>query len=272
MTKKRVLITVKTYPTISTKYQELACTAGLLEDGSWIRLYPIRFRFLKDDQRYEKYHWVEADIERSKADPRPESFRVNNPDDITVISKVGPERAWEDRRRLVLDRGTVFTNLSELIEGAHNDEISLATFKPTKIIDFICEETEPEWPSDKLEALIAHKNQGNLFYEYRIEDFELVKKLPKKFRFVFEDDAGKVSKLMVEDWELGALYWKCLRKYGEEEAVRKVREKYFDNIAKTKDVYFFLGTTHQWHIRRAPNPYVIVGVFYPPHIKQLSFF
>ena len=40
----RVLITVKTYPTISTKYDELVCTAGFREDGTWIRVYPIPFR------------------------------------------------------------------------------------------------------------------------------------------------------------------------------------------------------------------------------------
>ena len=37
----KVLITVKTYPTISTKYEELVCTAGFKEDGTWIRIYPI---------------------------------------------------------------------------------------------------------------------------------------------------------------------------------------------------------------------------------------
>ena len=39
----RILITVKTYPTISKKYEELVCTAGFLEDGSWIRVYPIQY-------------------------------------------------------------------------------------------------------------------------------------------------------------------------------------------------------------------------------------
>jgi len=40
----RILIAVKTYPAISKKYEELVCTAGFLEDGSWIRIYPIQFR------------------------------------------------------------------------------------------------------------------------------------------------------------------------------------------------------------------------------------
>ena len=40
----KVLITVKTYPTLSAKYDELVCTAGFKEDGTWIRLYPVPFR------------------------------------------------------------------------------------------------------------------------------------------------------------------------------------------------------------------------------------
>ncbi len=33
MEKQRVLITVKTYPTLSRKYGETVCTAGVREDG-----------------------------------------------------------------------------------------------------------------------------------------------------------------------------------------------------------------------------------------------
>ena len=34
----RVLITVMTYPHPSERYQELVCTAGVTEDGKWVRL------------------------------------------------------------------------------------------------------------------------------------------------------------------------------------------------------------------------------------------
>ena len=62
MAKTRVLITVKTYPTISKKYDELVCTAGFTEDGNWIRLYPIPFRTLDYVNQYKKYDWVEVDL------------------------------------------------------------------------------------------------------------------------------------------------------------------------------------------------------------------
>lgn len=38
MTKLKILITVKTYPIPSQKYDELVCTAGVTENGEFIRL------------------------------------------------------------------------------------------------------------------------------------------------------------------------------------------------------------------------------------------
>lgn len=39
--RQKVLMTVLTYPHPSEKYNELICTAGITQDGRWIRLYPI---------------------------------------------------------------------------------------------------------------------------------------------------------------------------------------------------------------------------------------
>ncbi|MDA3800374.1 MAG: hypothetical protein PF692_15015, partial [Kiritimatiellae bacterium] len=73
MAKTKVLITVKTYPTVSTKYDELVCTAGVKENGEWIRIYPIPFRKLDYTQKYSKYQWVEMDLVKNDSDFRPES-------------------------------------------------------------------------------------------------------------------------------------------------------------------------------------------------------
>jgi hypothetical protein len=70
---------------------------------------------------------------------------------------------------------------------------------------------------------------------------------------------------MIEDWEIGELYWHCLKDCNgdKEAAVTKVKQRYFDTFKSKNDIYLFLGTTKQWHIRRSPNPFVIIGVFYP---------
>ncbi len=273
MAKEKILITVKTYPVISESYTELACTAGFREDGSWIRLYPIPFRLLDQDQRYEKYQWIEADIGKSTKDTRPESFRVTNVDGMKLLEKVdtGRRRDWAERRRLILGKSKIFTNKGEIIGKAHTNEMSLAIFKPAKIIDFVVEKAEPEWDADKLQVLQDKLKQKNLFDEQNLDDFKPVRKLPCRFKYKFLDDSGAESSLMIEDWEIGALYWNCLRDHGEQEAIKKVREKYIDEIAAKRDLYLFLGTTRQWHALKAPNPYVIVGTFHPPPETQPSF-
>lgn len=80
---------------------------------------------------------------------------------------------------------------------------------------------------------------------------------------------------MIEDWELGQLYWNCLKTSNNDEelACRKVKQKYFNEFLG-KDLFFFLGTTRQYH-KIAPNPFIIIGAFYPPKEKespQLSLF
>ncbi len=55
MERMKILITVKTYPIPSAKYDELVCTAGVREDGGFVRLYPISFRDLPFSQQYKKY-------------------------------------------------------------------------------------------------------------------------------------------------------------------------------------------------------------------------
>ncbi len=64
MNQEKLLILVKTYPTLSTKYGETVCTAGIREDGSWIRLYPVPFRRLDQEEQYKKFDWIECHVIR----------------------------------------------------------------------------------------------------------------------------------------------------------------------------------------------------------------
>jgi hypothetical protein len=50
----------------------------------------------------------------------------------------------------------------------------------------------------------------------------------------------------------------------DEKIVNCIKAKYLNQIAKKKDVHFFLGTNKYWHIRKSKNPLMIIGVFYPP--------
>lgn len=140
---------------------------------------------------------------------------------------------------------------------------SLAIFKPTKIVDFTIEQVEREWDKKKLEKLKQDRS-NNLFAQEGEDLFEVVRKLPYKFSYVFHDCNGKQSKMMIEDWEIGALYWKRLTYYEGDEikATEYVRKVYFDDFAKTKDLHLFLGTS-QLHHFTGKNPFMIIGTFHP---------
>ncbi len=274
MAKEKILITVKTYPTLSAKYDELVCTAGFREDGSWVRIYPIPFRKLDYDSRYAKYQWIELELVKNSSDPRPESYRPFDYEKIISKEKIstGKDRLWIERKKYALKK--IYRDISKLIAEAKDKSIctSLATFKPKKILDFKVEPVSRNWDEKKLKNLKAKANQTQLF-ERAENPFEVVNKVPYKFSYHFTDINDRKCKLMVEDWEICQLYWNVLRHHhgNELKACDDVRKKYFDDFAKTKDLYLFLGTTRQFHFM-APNPFVIIGTFHPkPEIQGRLF-
>lgn len=268
MPTERILITVKTYPTLSAKYGELVCTAGLRQDGSWIRIYPVPFRQLEAYQKFPKYSFIEAEVIRNTKDARPESHKVNTDTLNLTGDVVSTHDHWRERRQWILKRGTVHTNLTKLIEANKRGDLSIATFKPARILDFKVEVDKPDWGDEKLAAVDALASQGDLFSGWKGADLAaLIRKLPWKFSYTLEDDAGRRSTMMIEDWEIGELYWNCLKaSRSPEDAVEKVRQKYLTEFAG-KDLYLYLDTTKKYD-RWANNPFVIIGVFYPPIQQQ----
>jgi hypothetical protein len=138
--KLKVLITVKTYPLPSAGYQELVCTGGVLEDGSFIRLFPIDYRYRPYWQWYKKYQWVEVEVEKNEKDPRPESYR---PVDGSVIRPLGEplstKNNWAERKRYVLRKG-IQTMCG--LQSMSQEQCSFGIIRPKEISDFIIEKTE----------------------------------------------------------------------------------------------------------------------------------
>jgi hypothetical protein len=273
LAKKKVLITVTTYPLPSRSYDELVCTAGVLENGQWIRIYPVPLRFLKGlrkDGKVEsfKYNWIELELKKRTDDFRPESHSPVDYDftKIETLGKIGTDSNWAERKKYCT--ANVYTTKAKLLEDSKDPtNVSLATFKPTKFVSFNIETEEREWKNEWKEL----RKQGDLFDADKSPEIQ-IPKLPYKFSYTFLDDQQVPSTLMIEDWEIGALYWNCLKGAEGNEAIAlgKVREKYEGEFFKEKDLYLFLGTTKEWHMRRGKNPFVIIGVFYPKIENQTS--
>ncbi|WP_179348962.1 hypothetical protein [Winogradskyella pacifica] len=266
---KKILITVTTYPLPSRSYDELVCTAGILENGTWIRIYPIPLSFLnqiKKSTGFKKYTWIELDVIPRTDDFRPESHSPKSYN-VKIISTLNTKDYWKERKEFCLRN--VYTNKAKLILDSQSPtNVSLATFKPSKIIDFVIEEDAAEWKDEWKEL----RKQTDLFAEIESDPEKLIPKVPFKFYYIFEDDEGVSSRLMIEDWEIFQLYWNCLKNSNGDKnnAIKKVRQKYFTSFVSKHEIYLFLGTTMQWHRRRATNPFVIIGIFYPVIQNQLT--
>lgn len=277
--KEKILITVKTYPTLSKTYAELVCTAGVNEAGEWRRLYPVQFRQLHEEQQYRKFQWVEADISKSTRDVRPESYKVLQ-ETLKVVDEpfFRKEKVRRERRINFATNIQSYDDMTLLTSLAHNNEISLALFQPTEIIDFVCEAEDKNWNPEYLRKLENDKQQLNLLKDTSTveEDFKVVNKLPYKFSYRFRDIDGKDSKRMIEDWEIGALYWNCLRASdgNEEMACKKVRDKYWDDYIKSGkyDIMLILGTTEEAHRRKWSEQFIIIGVVPLPVNLQSALF
>jgi hypothetical protein len=273
--RRKVLLTVTTYPLPSKSYDELVCTAGLLESGEWIRIYPVPLGLLMDlkTRKFKanlKYTWVELELERRTKDFRPESHSPKHKDfsDLKVLDHLDTANDWEVRKAICLKK--VYTSMEQLLaDSKPPTSVSLAAYKPKRIIDFVIEASDEDWDPMYKEL----RKQTDMFApEDRVEPKELIRKIPWKFSYRFEDETGKVRKLMIEDWEIGALYWKCMATSGgdEQEALRLVRMKYEEEFLSKCDITLFLGTTLEFHAKNAPNPFLIIGVFYPRRRDQMK--
>ena len=285
MAVEKVLVTVMTYPSLSDKHFETVCTAGFREDGSWIRIFPVPYRVLlgrDESKRYHKWQWIEVDLEQNLAhDRRRESYHIKDINSLKLLERIDEKRAILDfRKSWTLKNKKLYTNMSDLLEDTKRDNTSLAVLKPTQIIDVVYEKEDMRKFKEKLkrqeDKYKAELLQMKLFEdEFEMsETFQFAEKVPYKFSYVFTTEDGKQRTLMIEDWEIGMLYRKVFQQYQNEEvACQKVKEKYLK--MEEEDLYLFLGTSYEWHMKNAPDPYLIIGVFAPPKPRengQLSLF
>lgn len=176
METRKILIATKTYPSISTKYQETVCTAGILlseEENplQWIRIYPIRYRYLDFDKRYPRWAIVSAKIKRNDQDYRPESFKIDD-NSLEIIRKIDTTNNWQERKSIVLS--LQFRSIADIQAQGK----SLGIIKPKSIERFFSKKTSREWNQKQQTVL----NQLDLF-EPNID----LEKIPYKFFYQFTD-------------------------------------------------------------------------------------
>ena len=255
--KLKVLITVKTYPIPSEKYDELVCTAGVTESGDFVRLYPINFRDLPFSQQYKKYQWIEVMAEKHQGrDVRKESYRPDS-DTIQIIGEpIKSKRGdWAERAHYALAKKA--HSMEELNDLRKADRTSLGIFKPKVVHDLEISDDDPEWKAGFRAAL----QQARLWEDRTVSRIP-PRKVPFKFHYRFECDDPRCNghRMMIEDWEVGALFWRLVDQgCSHQDAANRVKAKFLDELCGPhKDTHFFVGT-----ILAYPKSWVVIGVFYP---------
>ena len=152
--KKKILVTVKAYPEKSRKHGQVVCTAGITDDGDWIRLYPMPFSTFLGPGKIQRYDWIEAECEKVTDEKlkRKESYRVrdgsvNILDRSLSLGKLKGKTPWEKRNALVLPK--IAPSLEHLEEQYGKDKTSLGLIKPREVIEFFTREELQQPPEPK---------------------------------------------------------------------------------------------------------------------------
>jgi len=245
----RLLVTCKTYPQPSVRHQETVCTAGITEDGRWIRLYPMRFRYWEEKQQYRLYDWIELRARKrpDNKDKRKESYEPAG--EITVADHVGTGDNWAERKRLILPHAR--RSVEELLDVYGRDGESLGIIKPAEVTDVRDEPERGDWSPREKAALTQQMLFGR-------QPKPLVK-MPHRFSYCFRCDDGRCTghKMQITDWGLCTLFLRMRRNEGDAAAVEKTKQKCWELVGEDKDAYLYLGTV--W-----PKPsFIVVGMFFP---------
>jgi hypothetical protein len=254
---KEALIVVKTYPTPAEKGTEVSCTAAITRAGEWLRLFPVPFRRLDDDQRFRKYQWVEVSVIKA-SDARRESYRLDwagsagSP--IRILSDALPtDHEWRARKEIVLPlKAHCMCCLRRLRD--ENGFPTLGMFRPRSIQRLVIEDDEPSWSANQL----AIRRQESLFEEDRPQ--QDLEKIPHKFSYQFrcEESTCPGHTMMCADWKIGESWRAWKTKYGDNWE-EKFRQRWETEMIEKYDTHFYVGTVNKY-----PSAWIIVGVFYPP--------
>jgi hypothetical protein len=259
----RVLVTVKAYPSVSTKYGEAICVAGIRLDSAkpeWVRLFPIGFRDLPTTLRFAKYQAITLRARKHSTDRRAETWRPDV-ESIECGEDVPAGGAWIARRRLI--EPLLGPTMCELHRGRKGGAAgpSLGLVRPARVRGIRVAQ-ESAW-SPGQQGTVA---QGNLLTTKP----ELTK--PRhafSYSYLCEEPGCKGHVQKIVDWELGEAYRGWTQKG--DELVEAIQRKWMDHMcADKREPFFFVGDQHT-----RPGQFLVLGTFYPerrPNEDQLALF
>ena len=249
--KKKVTIVTKAYPEPSKKHGDVACTAGITDDGEWIRLYPIDMRHFLGKDKIAKFDIIEAECKKdSDKLGRRESYKIR-PDSIRILDRglTKPKVNWKKRNEIVLPM--LAYSIKELKDSYEQNKTSLGLIQPTEVIDFI--------KTDKLD--LNEKDSWAFTVNLEGDVIPNVTKIPHifKYRFKCKECDTNDHKMQCEDWELFESYRSWGKRYKDTQLLwEKLKDKFYVWMQEKRDLHFIMGMHSQY------PTWFIIGIYYPP--------
>lgn len=260
----RVLVTVKAAPQLSAKYRETVCVAGihLPEFGApeLIRLYPIPFRYLNEDQQFQKYDIRTFNLALNANDARPESRKVVFQGPVEREQHLPP---WRERTEIVeqIEQRTMCELLRAARAKAPGPSLGLVT--PKEVEKILVRPTPQLTDEDRKARNRAHDQQElNVFGEAESAVTKVLEPPPfsahLKYRCDDRQCPGHVQGII--DWELTALQRKVKRLGGGDgEIQRAIEYRFLEVPTQSKRVLrVFVGNQAK---RR--HVFGVLGLYYP---------
>ena len=208
---RKALIIGRAYPEPSKKHIETVCTGAITEDGELLRLYPISWRYLNENQQYRLWTWATFEVRKSDDDKRRESYRVRE-ESISILSHVSSHA-----ERFSLLQKAIFPDRETLNRRYREDWTSIGLVE-IEMIEFRTSKPRVDWAEAK-----AYTKQSHLYVDVKPLDQA---PLDMKLRFRCKNNpACKTHFCRLIGWEYMEAFRKFRVKYGSDaEGIAKIKE------------------------------------------------
>jgi hypothetical protein len=209
----RIRILVKAFPQPSKAHEETVCCAGITEDGrELLRLFPIRFRRLPQEHQFDRFDLVEMTATKA-SDPRPESYRVDEPS-IRLIER----NTLTEEAKVRLWQPFIAASLKQLHIDNRTTNRSLGIIRPDPgSLKFIVKPAKDADATDREVAEQVRQVQQNSLLEDPLTPLE---KPAFAFSYRYKSD-GSPHHHVIHDWEVQEAHRQYKRRYHSEALNRK---------------------------------------------------
>jgi hypothetical protein len=222
-----VCVIVKAAPETGKKHGETVCVAGIDAYGNWHRLYPMPFKDLTNEQRFNRWDRIKVRWRSAVPDDqRPESKKIDHKS-LVCIGKVKDAERHEFARRAIVE--------SLSAERAKGKSFVLIRPGNPEFIIRPLNETDRRKRQNRRDALL---NQTDMFSG---DESVLTNEVaPFSFHYKFEHD-GKVMTQTCIDWETERTFFKWRDNYGEADTLTKMQDKWGGDMP-ARGIAFAMGT------------------------------